>query len=110
MQLKITLDEQKIIDGVTGDSLGMFVSREWKRLINPYTPRDTQTMENTAKLLPFKIHYIQVYSNRVYNGKDFHFQKINPYSTYEWDLKAAQAGQLDKLYRTINDALRSGRF
>jgi hypothetical protein len=38
------------------------------------------------------------------------FQKKNPYSTYEWDIKASQSGQLNKLYRTLNNGLQSGKF
>lgn len=106
----ITLDESKIIKKVTNDNFGLFVSNEWKRLIQPYEPRDTNTMSKTAKIYPFKIHYIQRYSDKVYFGKDMNFQKKNPYSTYEWDIKAANAGQLNKLYRTINDALESGQY
>lgn len=110
MEIRIDLNEPKIIEKVTNDRFGLFVSNEWKRLINPYTPRDTGTMEDTAKLYPWKIYYIQPYSTRVYYGKDFKFQHKNPYSTYEWDIKAEQAGQKDKLYRTLNSALQSGRF
>ena len=110
MNVHIELNEPKILQKVTNDRFGLFVSNEWKRLINPYTPRDTGVMEDTAQIMPFKIHYIQTYATRVYYGKDFNFQKKNPYSTYEWDVKAAQAGQLDKLYRTINNGLQSGRI
>ena len=110
MEIKIDLNEPKILEKVTGDKFGLFVSQQWKKQIDPYTPRDTGTMEDTARLYPFKIHYIQPYSTRVYYGYDLNFQKKNPYSTYEWDIKAAQAGQLDSLYRTLNNALQSGRF
>ena len=110
MSVRIELDEASIIEKVTNDKFGLFVSNEWKRLINPYTPRDTGILENTAKIMPFKIHYIQPYATKVYYGKDFNFQKKNPYSTYEWDVKAAQAGQLEKLYRIINNGLKSGRI
>lgn len=110
MEIRIDLNEPKIIKKVTNDRFGLFVSNEWKRLINPYTPRDTGTMEDTAKLHPWQIHYIQPYSTRVYYGYDLNFQHKNPYSTYEWDIKAEQAGQKDKLYRTLNSALQSGRF
>lgn len=110
MEIRIDLNEPKIIKKVTNDRFGLFVSNEWKRLINPYTPRDTGTMEDTAKLHPWQIHYIQPYSTSVYYGKNFNFQHKNPYSTYEWDIKAEQAGQKDKLYRTLNSALQSGRF
>lgn len=111
MNLRIDLNEPRIREKVTSDRFGLLVSNEWKRLIDPYTPRDTGTMQETAKLYPFKIHYIQKdYPEKVYYGYDLNFQKKNPYSTYEWDIKAEQAGQKDKLYRALNNALQSGRF
>ena len=110
MNVKIDLNEPKILAKVQNDRFGLLVSNEWKRLIDPYTPRDTGTMQDTAKLYPFKIHYIQPYSVYVYYGKGKNFQKKNPYSTYEWDIAAEKAGQKDKLYRTLNNALQSGRF
>ena len=110
MNLRIDLNEPQIRARVTSDSFGLFVSNEWKRLIDPYTPRDTGTMEESAKVHPWEIHYVQPYSTRQYYGYNFVFQKKNPFSTYEWDLKAEQAGQKDKLYRTLNSALQSGRF
>lgn len=110
MEIKIDLNEPKIIQKVTSDRFGLFVSNEWKRLIDPYTPRKTGTMEETAKKHPWKIHYIQPYSNKQYHGYTFDFSHINPYSTYEWDIKASQSGQLDKLYRTLNNGLQNGNF
>lgn len=108
---EIILDENKIIKKVTNDNFGLFVAQSWKRLIDPYTPRDTGTMQNNVRFYPFKIHYYTpTYPEIVYFGKDMNFQKKNPYSTYEWDIKAANAGQLDKLYRTINNALESGQY
>ena len=110
MELKINLNEPRIREKITSDRFGLLVSNEWKRLIDPYTPRDTGTMQDTATLSPWQIHYKQKYAERVYYGSDMNFQKKNPYSTYEWDIKAEQAGQKDKLYRTLNNALQSGRF
>lgn len=110
MNVKIDIDQQKVVSKVTNDKFGLFVSNEWKRLIDPYTPRDTGILMQSAKLSQFQIHYIQPYATKVYYGKDFKFKKKNPYSTYEWDKAAANAGQLDKLYRTINNALQSGRI
>lgn len=110
MELKINLNEPRIREKATSDRFGLFVSNEWKRLIDPYTPRDTGTMQDTATLNPWQIHYKTKYATRIYYGEDFNFQKKNPYSTYEWDIKAEKAGQLDKLYRTLNNALQSGRF
>lgn len=110
MDIRIDLNEPQILEKVQNDRFGLLVSNEWKRLIQPYEPRDTNTMSSTAKLYPFKIHYIQPYSSRVYYGKEFNFQKKNPYSTYEWDKAAANAGQKDKLYRTLNNALQRGQY
>jgi hypothetical protein len=110
MNLRIDLNEPRIKEKVTSDRFGLLVSHEWKRLLQPYEPRDTNTMSSTAKEYPWKIHYIQPYSEKVYYGYGLNFQKKNPYSTYEWDIAAANAGQLNKLYRGLNNALQSGRF
>ncbi|MEE0969044.1 MAG: hypothetical protein U0M06_06710 [Clostridia bacterium] len=111
MNLRIDLNEPRIREKVTSDRFGEFVSLTWKSYIDPYTPRDTGLMQENARIYPWKIHYIQKnYPEKVYYGYDMNFQKKNPYSTYEWDIKAAQAGQLDSLYRTLNNALQSGRF
>ena len=111
MEIKVDLNEPKILEKVTSDEFGLFVAQQWKKQIDPYTPRDTQTMQNNVRFYPFKIHYFTPdYPAKVYYGYNFNFQHKNPYSTYEWDIKAAQAGQLDKLYRTLNAGLESGRF
>ena len=111
MNVRIDLNEPKILAKVQNDRFGLLVSNEWKRLIDPYTPRDTGAMQDMAKLYPFKIHYIQKkYPAKVYYGYGLNFQHKNPYSTYEWDVKAAEAGQLDKLTRTLNNALQSGQY
>lgn len=105
MTITVKLNEAKIKDKVTNDKLGLFVANEWKRLIDPYTPRDTGTLMQSAKLRPFEIFYDQKYATRVYYGKTFEFQQKNPCSTYEWDIAAANAGQTNKLYRIINSYL-----
>ena len=111
MNLRIDLNEPRIREKVTSDEFGLFVAQQWKKQIDPYTPRDTQTMQNNVRFYPFKIHYFtEDYPEKVYYGYDLNFQKKNPYSTYEWDIKAEQAGQKDKLYRTLNNALQSRRF
>lgn len=114
MELKINLNEPRIRDKVTSDRFGLLVSNEWKKLIDPFTPLDTGVLMGktgqTVDILPFKLHYKSKYAEKVYYGSDMTFQKKNPYSTYEWDIKAEQAGQKDKLCRTLNNALQSGRF
>lgn len=105
MTITVKLNEAKIKDKVTNDKFGLFVANEWKRLIDPYTPRDTGTLMQSAKVQPFQIYYGQKYASVVYYGKNFKFQHKNPYSTYEWDIVATNAGQTNKLYRIINNYL-----
>ena len=111
------MNEPQILEKVQNDRFGLFVSQSWKRLIDPYTPRDTGVLQDTAQIEPWKITYRgaktkngKYYAAYVYYGRDFNFQHKNPYSTYEWDFAAEQAGQKDKLYRTLNNALQNGNY
>lgn len=110
MNVKIDLNKPKIMAKVTNDRFGKLAALEWKRLIDPYTPRDTGQLENNVTIMPFKLHYKSKYAKRRYYEQNVAFQKKNPYSTYEWDKAAEQAGQKNKLYRTLNNALRSGQY
>ena len=114
MDIRIDLNEPRIREKVTNDRFGLFASNEWKRLIDPYTPRDTGALMGaigqTVDIQPFRLHYKEKYAEYVYYGTGMNFQKKNPYSTDYWDIAAEKAGQKDKLYRTLNAALQSGRF
>lgn len=110
MNVKIELNESKIREKVTNDRFGKFTASEWKRLIDPYTPRDTGNLLQRVEIRPFELYYYSTYAHAVYRGKNMTFQKKNPYSTYEWDKAAAKAGQSDKLCRTLNNALQSGQY
>ena len=114
MPIEVNLNIPGIEKKLTSDPFGKFVALEWKRLIDPYTPRDTAALMGvtgqTVDIKPFELHYKVPYAERVYYGEDINFQHINPYSTHHWDAAAEKAGQKDKLYRVINSALKSGRF
>ena len=119
MELKIDLNIPRIVEKVTSDRFGKLVSTEWKRLIDPYTPRDTGVLMGitgqTVDILPFKLHYKSKYAEAVYyNPRGVTYitngSGRNPYATQEWDIAAEKAGQKDKLYRALNSALQSGRF
>jgi hypothetical protein len=144
MEIKIDLNEPKILGKVTSDKFGLFVSNEWKRLIDPYTPFDTGMLLQNVQKLPFALHYKEIYAHYIYMGEVYvdpdykvggfydptygwwsrpGVQKVasgrsfknfnknhNPKATDHWDEVAAENGQLDKLYRTLNNALQSGRF
>ena len=118
MEVKIDLNEPKIIKKVTSDRFGLFVSNEWKRLIDPYTPRLTGALmgvEAQVKIEPFRLHYTVPYAEAVYynrRGVEFVRQGTgrNPSASQEWDIAAEKAGQKDKLYRILNNALQNGKF
>lgn len=108
MNVKIDINDTQVINKVKNSRFGLFLSTEWKRLIDPYTPRDTGNLQGNVSLQPFKIHYKSPYATYPYHGRGMNFQKKNPYSSAEWDKAAAGAGQTDKLCRAANAALKSG--
>ena len=50
MNVKVELNEQQIIKKVTNDRFGLLAATEWKRLLDPYTPRDTGMLEGNVAL------------------------------------------------------------
>lgn len=66
---RYSIDKQAIIEKVTNDTLGKFISLSWKKLIDPYTPYDTGTLSNNVEINPHKIHYKSVYARYIYNGE-----------------------------------------
>ena len=120
MNLRIDLNEPRIREKVTSDRFGRFVSKSWKDLLDPYTPEDSGLLMGKIGLsvdlsVPFQIHYKATqqsgersYAEYVYYSNGWNFKK--PMATDHWDIKAERAGQKDKLYRTLNNALQSGRF
>lgn len=115
--VRLDLNTPQIIAKVHNNRLGLLAATEWKRLIDPYTPRDTGVLQDTAKVAPWTITYSAAakksgksYAGYVYYGTNMNFKKNNPYSTYKWDQAAANAGQVDKLCRTLNAAIKDGKF
>lgn len=48
---------------------------------------------------------------KIPSGRSLNYVKNkNPYATDHWDEVAEQAGQKDKLYRILNNALRTGNY
>lgn len=111
--VRIDLNEPKIENKATNDNFGLVAATEWKKLINPYTPRDTGRTEETAVISPWTIVYNPVdpitkqhYAQSIYYGMYMRFQKThNPYATFCWDKAAEQAGKKTDLYRKLNSYL-----
>ena len=69
VDVKITLNEPQILEKVTNDDFGLFLAKEWKRLIDPYTPRRDGLLSEAVSYAPFEITYVQPYSHYMYNGE-----------------------------------------
>lgn len=115
---EIRPNEQQILNKVTNDRFGLKAATEWKKLIGPYTPRDTGRTEDEAVVTPWKIRYDPVdpisgrhYARDIYEGIYINFQKThNPYATHHWDMVAEQADKKKELYRELNNALKNGSY
>ena len=113
--VEVRLDENKIIRKVTNDRFGLFTAKTLRDVIDPYVPyREGQLSGDghaTVELLPWRVWYRMPYAEYVYYSNDWEFSKnIHPSATDHWDEAAEQAGQFDKLYRTLNNALESGQY
>ena len=113
--IKVELDENKIIRKVDNDRFGLLVAKTWRDLIDPYVPYRTGQLSGalgtTVQVSPWEIWYKMKYAEYVYfsNGWDFS-KNMHKSATDHWDKAAEQAGQKDKLYRTLNNALQSGQY
>lgn len=68
VKLEVKINSPKILAKTQTPAFGLFTSTEWKRLIDPYVPRDTGNLMNNIKLRPFEIEYTSPYSHYMYNG------------------------------------------
>ena len=102
----IKLNEKDFLKFVDNDNFSLFVAQEWKRLINPFTPRREGILEDTARVKPWEIEYgsfsndpnTAPYAAYVYYGDNFNFRKDkNVFATSHWDRAAINAKQDDKL-------------
>lgn len=113
--IRVELDESKIIRKVTNDEFGLLVAKTWRDLIDPFVPYRTGQLAGvegtTVQVSPWEIWYKMKYAEYVYYSKGWDFSKnMHESATDHWDIAAEKAGQKDKLYRTLNNALQSGRF
>ena len=113
--IKVELDENKIIRKVDNDRFGLLVAKSWRDLIDPYVPYRTGQLSGalgtTVQVSPWEIWYKMKYAEYVYFSNSWEFSKnMHNSATDHWDKAAEQAGQKDKLYRTLNNALQSGQY
>ena len=111
----ISLKEEKIIQKIDNDRFGKLVAKTWRDLIDPFVPYKMGQLAgvtgNTVQISPWEIWYRMQYAEAVYKSSDWDFSKEQHlFATDHWDEKAAKAGKKKQLYRTLNDALQSGRY
>ena len=68
VKVKIELNMPRILNKVENDEFGLFLAREWKRLINPFTPHRDGNLERNVEYKPFEIKYFSPYSQYQYYG------------------------------------------
>ena len=113
--IRVELDENKIIRKVDNDRFGLLVAKTWRDLIDPYVPYRTGQLAGvegtTVQVSPWEIWYKMKYAEYVYFSNGWEFSKnMHKSATDHWDKAAEQAGQKDKLYRKLNNALQSGQY
>ena len=69
LTIKVELDDQAVEKKLTNDRFGLFVAHEWKRLIDPYTPRDIGLLMSNVEEKPFLLHYHEPYAHYQYMGE-----------------------------------------
>lgn len=68
VDIKIKLDENKIRERWENEEVGLETARQWKRLIDPYTPYDKGNLQYNSKTKPYEIIYKQPYAHYMYTG------------------------------------------
>lgn len=130
ISVDIKVDMATPVVQIITDDFYQAIATEWKKLIDPYTPRNTGQLEDSAVVKNGNIIYDPVdpetgkhYARDVYypmagitihrlpekptappwSGSTRH--ERNPYSSTKWDEVAVQSGKLTELYRIINNQL-----
>lgn len=67
--IKVTLDMPRILNKVENDKFGLWLIKEWKRLINPFTPHRDGLLEHNVKYSPFEATYLMPYASYMYGGE-----------------------------------------
>lgn len=68
VKVDVKLNMPRILNKVENDRFGMVVAKEWKRLIDPYTPHRDGLLETNITIKPFTIIYKSPYSHYMYYG------------------------------------------
>lgn len=88
LNVEIKLDERRVYGKVHSNRFGKYVALEWKRLIDPYTPRDTGMLQTNIRIEPFRIEYKSPYAHYMYEGEIYVDPELKVggfySSTYGW--------------------------
>lgn len=74
VSIDVKINMPKVLNKVENEAFGLFLIREWKRLINPFTPHRDGNLERNVLYNPFAVTYLSPYAHYMYNG----IQYIDP--------------------------------
>lgn len=109
--IKNNIDTQNVSKTFKSNkSFWIFAAKEWKKLIDPYTPYDTGALMKTYLIRPNEIEYEVDYAKKVYYGSHLNFKKDKHFlATHAWD-KHAELTQkpilINKLQIKINNQMK----
>ena len=107
--------QQKLLDVVADDTLGLFAASEWHKFYQKYVPVQSGAMYSAVEIRPWEIEHTSPYAHYQYEGKVYgpnspRGRKKHPTggklhytsgtATDHWDQKAAQT-QMDKLEQSL---------
>lgn len=66
--VNLKLNMPRIISKVENDKFGLWLAKEWKGLIDPFTPHRNGMLERNVTYNPFEITYNEPYARYMYGG------------------------------------------
>lgn len=104
--VKVEINEQKVFSKISNETFGTKVAAEWKKLIDPFTPRDTGALMNKVKIEPFAIRYNSPYAHYQYTGVVYEDPALHvagiPYYTKSGDIAWYSRPGVKKVMRTAS--------
>lgn len=106
VNVKLNIDIDKLTNTVAGDEIGLYTAKEWKRLIDQFTPFRTGNLMNNVTIRPWEITYNAPYASEVYNADGIHGKaknfntNLHPLAGPRWS-ERAQPSEISKLIHSV---------
>lgn len=106
VDVKLNVDIDGLTNTVAGDEVGLYTAKEWKRLIDKFTPFKTGNLMNNTTITPWTIIYNAPYATKLYNADGIHGNAMNFNTSLhalagpQWS-ERAKPSELNKLVRSV---------